>query len=194
MDIKRFKKNMEIYGADFSRWSDISSADLEAFIASSQEAQSLYEKAKKLDKVLDSYNIEDASPELLASVTEKTSKKTGGNVIYPPSFFRRKPVWAAMAASAAAVFLFFAVPPLPITPMAPVDTEAELDIFLSEILLPVEEESEDVLSFFKFAEDNTATEEQEVEDFLDTLLLPEETSEGPVDIWDAFLAPDTERL
>jgi len=53
MDLRTFKKMLETYGADFSRWDGVDENEAKSFMETSPDAQKLQMQAMKLDKALD---------------------------------------------------------------------------------------------------------------------------------------------
>ncbi len=99
MSLERFQALVESYGANLAHIPKAERDQAEALLSQSEQAQRLWEEAKRLDALLEAKAALSPSPALMKRLKDIPERAAGGNNVVP--FPRHVRAWAPMAAAAA---------------------------------------------------------------------------------------------
>lgn len=207
MDIKTFKKMLDLYGADLSRWEDADLRKAQDFMAESEKAAALYKDARELDEVLGMAEDHAPDPAILTRTVEKIDIREhsarGGKSeterqslqIFLESLFSTPavPVLAGVVVFLAIISGFIFQQSANISDRSAAQQDVEQ--FLAQLEQVAAEE--ELISILDVAANETSAGEKEIEQFLDTLFDGEAVSDdspGQEDLWNILFENDTQQL
>ena len=188
MDLNIFKRKLDAYGADFSRWEGADAGAARVFMATSGEAQALYARAEKLDRMLDAFEVAPPAHAIMGAVNSRIS----GARVAPFPLRIETPPWKVavgmgmIAGAVVMLFVFSTMPPAPFVQetgakIAVLDSgQEQVDAFISEMasLMDEDVQADEILEAIEVAQGLPASSgESDVDDFLDELYDAGESSE-----------------
>lgn len=196
IDIKTFRRHIDVYGSNFHLWQGYDQNELRDFIAENDEALDLYLDAQELDVLLDDYHVPAANPEIIVAakaqiIRDQQEAKEGIDVIKParPSFgglFGLIPRPAYALASVLCVMLVVVFTQQDKI-LQPEDNKAAFEVAaVDDFVTELEEldrqnvEQEEMMMAFAEVE-----QEQKIEDLIDNLYM-DIGEDIPDDLWEYF--------
>lgn len=243
-NIKNFKENLDIYGANLQRWPVGAAEEARHLLQQNEEARTAFEEARRLDDMMDGFAVPALDPDVLTqtlhsahsagmvikgaaktarvSCKERSSAPFGIAGLFPWVGFGA----GGLALACVAGFVLLVKPDASSTavkiagnnvnPVAVEDTvlAADIETLDREIAKVYTETQQDIaqidemIGWLELADNSTLTprEEQEIEEFLESLGLPaadadpdtvpaadspsdqaDPTDDNVPDIWDAIM-------
>lgn len=130
MKPRRFRKLLSSYGADPERWPEDERAAAAALLAASSGARALRDRAKTLDRMLDTYRVDAADDGLRGQILAAPHNPVFAPVEIDPRAgqggLRWRGIWPQLAALAGACVLGFIIGTSDLAASDEPDTEADL--------------------------------------------------------------------
>jgi|GEM_PF-2286005 len=197
MDLRTFKKMLETYGADFSRWDGVDENEAKSFMETSPDAQKLQMQAMKLDKALDEFTVEPPRHSIIGGINSRIADDSVGEAQVMPFPLRiDTPPWKivagiSMAAAALVVLIVSTTMDSSVKSMAPaVEPVAQKSIAIAELsrsndqveafvsemasLMSEDIEAEEIIGILDVAQ--AVVPEEDVDGFLNELFAEDEQS------------------